>query len=257
MPMITLTSDWGWKDHYLAAVKGQIKSRLPVVELIDISHDIRPFNLKEASFIIRNAYKTFPKGTIHLIAVRTEGPGDNPHMAALFDGQYFICGDNGIFSLIFDARPEKLVLIADGKSKRPTFTALDALVEAAVALAEGSELEKLGQISGEWVEKSHFQPVVTGNVIKGLVIYIDNYKNVITNITKELFDSVGKGRKFRLECRGEQINRLSVKYTDVSPGEVLALFSHTGHLEIAINHDHASSLLGLYESDSIMVEFFD
>jgi S-adenosyl-L-methionine hydrolase (adenosine-forming) len=257
MPIITLTSDWGWKDHYLAAVKGQIKSRLPGVELIDISHDIRPFNLKEASFIIRNCYNTFPRGTVHLIAVRTEGPGDNPHMAALYNGHYFICGDNGIFSLIFDSKPEKLVIISDGKSIHPTFTALDSLVDAAVALAEGKNIDQLGEAREEWVEKSHFQPVVTGNIIKGLVIYIDNYENVITNITKDLFEKTGRGRKFLIECRSEQVNRLSGKYTDASPGEVLALFSHTGFLEIAINHDHASGLLGLYVNDSIRVEFFD
>jgi S-adenosylmethionine hydrolase len=130
-------------------------------------------------------------------------------------------------------------------------------VEAAVSLAEGKNIEQLGHLSEEWVEKSHFQPVVTGNVIKGLVIYVDNYENVITNITKDFFEQNGHGRTFLIECRSEQINKLSGKYSDASPGEVLALFSHTGHLEIAINHDHASSLLGLYVNDSIRVEFFN
>lgn len=257
MPMITLTSDWGWKDHYLAAVKGRIKSLLPGADVIDISHDVEPFNLKEASFIIRNSYGSFPPGTVHLIAVSTERPGENPQMAALYDGQYFLCGDNGLFSLVFDFRPEKLVTLAGGSSQPATFRALHALVDAAVALAGGSDITRLGQVSDEWVEKSHFQPVVSGNIIRGLIIYVDNYENVITNITRDLFEKTGRGRKFRIECRGEQVEQLSSNYSDVPPGDPLALFGHTGNLEIAINHDRASSLLGLYESDSIRVEFFD
>lgn len=257
MPIITLTSDWGLKDHYLAAVKGRIKSLLPSADIIDISHEIKPFSLREASFIIRNSYANFPEGTVHLIAVRTESSKKNPHMAALYDGQYFICGDNGLFSLIFDFKPQKLVMLSDSMVKHPTFSAMDSLVEAGVHLAKGGNIGELGDDRMEWMEKSHLQPVVSGSVIKGIVIYIDNYENVITNITRELFEKVGQGRKFLIECRSEEIRVISQNYSDVGTSDVVALFSHTGNLEIAINHGHASSLLGLYLNDSIRVEFYD
>jgi S-adenosylmethionine hydrolase len=257
MPIITLTSDWGHKDHYLAAVKGRIKSRLAGADIIDISHDIKPFSLKETSFVIRNCYQNFPEGAVHLIAVRTESSVENPHMAALYEGQYFLCGDNGLFSLIFDFRPQKLVTLSNDIIKHPTFSALDSLVEAAVHLAGGKSIDDLGKETDEWVQKTLFQPVVSGNVIKGVVVYVDNYENVITNISKELFDEVGKGRRFLIECRSEEVGRISNNYSEAGVGDVMALFSHTGFLEIAINHDHASSLLGLYVNDSIRVEFFD
>jgi S-adenosylmethionine hydrolase len=257
MPIITLTSDWGHKDHYLAAVKGRIMSQLPEADIIDISHDIKPFSLKEAAFIIRNCYANFPEGTVHLIAVRTESSKENPHMAALYDGQYFLCGNNGLFSLIFDFRPEKLVVLPTDNIRNPTFSVLDSLVEAAVYLASAKEIEKLGKKTDEWVQKTQFQPVVSGNVIKGVVVYVDNYENVITNISRELFNEVGKGRRFLIECRSEEVDTIFDNYAQAGVGDIMALFSHTGFLEIAINHDHASSLLGLYVNDLIRVEFFD
>ena len=257
MPTITLTSDWGHKDHYLAAVKGRIKSRLPQADIIDISHEIKPFSLREASFVIRNCYPEFPQGTVHLMAVRTESSPDNPHMAAMYDGQYFLCSDNGLFSLIFDFRPEKLVLLSNDTIKHPTFSTLDTLVEAAVHLAGGGSIDSLGRETDEWVQKTQFQPVVSGNVIKGVVVYVDNYENVITNISKALFDEVGKGRRFLIECRSEEVGRIFSNYSEAGVGDIMALFSHTGFLEIAINHDHASSLLGLYVNDSIRVEFYE
>ena len=257
MPIITLTSDWGAKDHYLAAVKGRIKKQFPEADIIDISHEIKPYSLREASFIIRNAFSNFPEGTVHLIAVRTESNSENPHMAAMYEQQYFVSADNGLFSLIFDFRPEKLVVLPNDSIQYPTFSALGSLVDAAVHLASGKNIEELGTGSDEWVERTHFRPVVTGNVIKGVVIYVDNYENLITNITRNLFEEVGKGRKFLIECRSEEVRKISENYSKVGMGDVLALFSHAGNLEIAISHDRASSLLGLYVNDSIRIEFFD
>jgi hypothetical protein len=257
MPIITLTSDWGQKDHYLAAIKGNIKNRLPEADIIDISHDIKPFSLKETSFIIKNCYDTFPEGTVHIIAVRTESSKDSPHMAALYDGQYFLCADNGLFSLIFDFRPDKLIVLSADLVRHPTFSALDTLVMAAVELAKGKDIKALGNETDEWVQKTHLRPVVSGNIIKGVVVYVDNYENVITNISRTLFEEVGNGRRFLIECRSEEVDRIYNNYSEAGVGDVMALFSHTGFLEIAINHGHASSLLGLYVNDPIRVEFFE
>ena len=102
MPIITLTSDWGTKDHYLASVKGVILKQIPEARIVDISHNISPHNLTEAAFIIRNCYHDFPEGTIHIIGVSTIESEHTPHTIICTEGQYFIGADNGIFSLIFD-----------------------------------------------------------------------------------------------------------------------------------------------------------
>ena len=256
MPIITLTSDWGQRDYFLAAVKGKILNLLPAANIIDISHGISPFNLKQASFIIRNSYPHYPEGTVHILSVLTEKTEKTGHLAVQYNGQYFIGADNGIFSLIFDQDPEKIVRISslddDGSKDIP---ARDRFVESAVHLASGKPIEELGEPVTQWKEQLHFLPVVSGDVIRGVVIYINQYENVITNITSELIDKVSKGRKFIIEFRGETISQVSQSYQEVPIGEIVALFGSTGHLEIAINQGNAASLLGLDINDPVRVEF--
>jgi S-adenosyl-L-methionine hydrolase (adenosine-forming) len=255
MPIITLTSDWGQRDYFLGAVKGKILNLLPSATIIDISHGISPFNLKQASFIIRNSYPHFPKGTVHILSILTEKTEKNPHLAVKYDGQYFIGADNGIFSLIFEHDPEELISISSNEKDGKEIPARDRFVESAVHLASGRPIEELGQPVTHWREQMHFLPVVSGDVVRGVVIYINQYENCVTNITRELFDKTSKGRKFVIEFRGETINKISTSYQDVPIGEIVALFGSTGHLEIAINQGNASSLLGLDINDPVRVEF--
>jgi len=256
MPIITLTSDWGQRDYFLAAVKGKILSQLPTVSIIDISHGISPFNLKQASFIIRNSYPHYPPGTVHILSLLTESTEKIPHLVVQFDRQFFIGADNGIFSLIFDHDPEKIIRLSspavDGLNDIP---ARDRFVASAVHLAAGKPIEQLGEPVSQWKEQLHFLPVVSGDVIRGVVIYINQYENVVTNITRDLIEKAGRGRKFIIEFRGESINGINQTYQEVPVGEIVALFGSTGHLEIAINQGNAASLLGLDINDPVRVEF--
>jgi len=256
MAIITLTSDWGLKDHYVGSVKGTILKKLPEATIIDITHQIPPFNIEQASFVLRNSYRDFPEGSIHIIGVNSEESENCPHTAVLIDGHYFIGADSGVFALIFDKTPEKVVeieIIQD--SDLFTFSTRDRFIKAAVHLAEGKKIEALGSPRQDINQKILFEPVVNENLIKGLVIYIDTYENIITNISQELFQEVAKGRNFRIVFRSNSINKISKSYTDVSAGEILALFSTTGFLEIAINQGNASSLLGLEYKDPVRIEF--
>lgn len=255
MPIITLTSDWGQRDYFLGAVKGKILNLLPSATIIDISHGISPFNLKQASFIIRNSYPHFPKGTVHILSILTEKTEKIPHLAVKYDGQFFIGADNGIFSLIFGHNPEEIINISSNDKDGIEIPARDRFVETAVHLASGHPIEQLGEPVSQWKEQMHFLPVVSGDVIRGVVIYINQYENCVTNITRELFDKTNKGRKFVIEFRGEIINKINNSYQDVPIGEIAALFGSTGHLEIAINQGNAGSLLGLDINDPVRVEF--
>jgi S-adenosyl-L-methionine hydrolase (adenosine-forming) len=255
MPIITLTSDWGQRDYFLGAVKGKILNLLPSATIIDISHGISPFNLKQASFIIRNSYPHFPKGTVHILSILTEKSEKTAHLAVKYDGQYFIGADNGIFSLIFEHNPEEIISISSNEKDGTEIPARDRFVESAVHLASGQPIEQLGEPVSQWREQMHFLPVVSGDVIRGVVIYINQYENCVTNITRELFDKTSKERKFVIEFRGETLKKISTSYQDVPIGEIAALFGSTGHLEIAINQGNASSLLGLDINDPVRVEF--
>jgi len=257
MVIITLTSDWGTKDHYSGAVKGMILRQLPDARIVDITHDIPAFDLNQGAFIIRNFYRNFPEGSIHLLAINTEASIKYPHTLVKCNGHYFIGADNGIFSLIFDEKPELIIdldVIQD--SDYFTFPTRDVFVKVACHIAEGKPVEKLGHIKKDILQKIAFRPVIQGDLIKGQVIYVDNYENAFTNITESLFKSATKGKKFAITFRSPsyRITEIRNSYQDVPEGEMLAIFSSSGHLQIAMNRGKAASLLGLNIDQAVNIE---
>lgn len=257
MAVITLTSDWGLKDHYRGAVKGAILRQMPEAVVIDGSHDIPPFDLSQAAFIIRNFYPDCPDGSVHILGINTEASIESPHTLVFHKGHYFLAADNGIFSLIFDEAPEMIIeLDIHQDSDYFTFSARDVFVKAACHIASGKPAEELGHRKENVLRRMAFQPVISGNLIKGKVIYVDNYGNAFANITETLFRSQIKNRKFAITFRSPsyRITQLSRSYQDVHEGEMLALFSTSGYLEIAINRGDACTLLGLKPDTSVVIE---
>lgn len=257
MPVITLTTDWGSKDHYLASVKGAILTSMPQASIIDISHEISPFNLNEASYIIRNSWKNFPIGSIHIIGVNSEASLEHPHVVIKEQGQYFIGADNGIFSLIFDQTPKEIYeLDIIQSSNKFTFSTKDVFIQAALHVSEGNALDMLGDKITELTKRMPFQPVTDPNVIKGKVIYIDRYENVVTNISESLFMEMTQKKKFTILLRAGKykIKKVLASYSDVGEGELVALFGSDNLLEIAQNRGRAAGLLGMHLDDVVRIE---
>lgn len=273
MGIITLTSDLGNRDFYLAAVKGAIYSNKPDAQIVDISHHIPPFDIAQAAFVLKNAYHEFPKGSIHIIGVnpdlvkRTDMfdmRDEIVHLVVEKNGHFFIGADNGIFSLMFEEGIDRAFEITVDTGASPhVFPLKSVFVRVACMLLSGLGLEDIGLPREDLKEKAGFRPVVESGMIKGTVIYIDSYGNVITNITRELFEQYRKDRSFTIYFRSEEyeISEISESYSDVPEGEKLAIFSSSGHLEIAINKGvegfggGASSLFGLDLNDSVRIEF--
>ncbi|MBC8052712.1 MAG: SAM-dependent chlorinase/fluorinase [Sphingobacteriaceae bacterium] len=257
MAIITLTTDLGYKDFYQAALKGSILSLKPNVNIIDITHNISAFNIPQAAFVLKNAFPYFPKGTVHLIGINSVFNERTKYLAVNYRGHYFVGSDNGIFSLIFDDQPNEIVelnIMQDLKFLH--FPLTDILAKASVHLAGGGKIEEIGIPVSELEEKVNLQPVIEQNVIKGSVIYIDSFQNVITNISKDLFSKIQQNRDFVLYFRkNESISNLSWHYNEVPEGEKLCLFGISNYLEIAINKGNASGLLGLHLGDIVRVEF--
>lgn len=260
MRVITLTTDLGYRDFYQAALKGSILTLLPDVRLIDISHEIPAFNIQNAAFTIQNAYHYFPKETVHLIGIDTVFQEGGRYLAMKYDGHYFVGADNGIFSIMLgENKPDELVEIEMMQDLRFLhFPLADILVKSACHIAKGNDIRELGTSIDSPLQKVKLQPIIDNNIIKGHVSYIDSFGNVISNISKELFNRIQKGRNFVLHFkRNETINKMSWHYNEVSEGEKLCLFGISNYLEIAINKGNASNLLGLYLDETIMVEFID
>lgn len=267
MAIITLTTDMGHRDHYVAAVKGAILSQHPEARIVDISHHITPFNNAQAAFVLRNAYPEFPRGTIHIIGVNPETEaGQTPHLVVRHDGHHFVGADNGIFWLLFDGMPheafEITMMLDDDHLSFPTRS---VFVKAACHLARGGTADVIGRKVTRIREQIGFQPAVDATSIRGKVVHIDHYGNLITNVRKQLFNEVGKGRPFliRFGRMKDDMTRLHTTYGEVPHGERVAFFGANGLLQIAVNKGAdgagggAASLLGVYEGDPVRVEFGD
>ena len=257
MAIITLTTDLGDKDIYQAALKGSILKLLPGVNIVDITHSVAAFNVQQAAFILKNSFYYFPESTVHLIGIDTVYNTDTKYLAVRYKNHFFVGSDNGIFSLMFNGEPDEIVEINIMQDlKFLHFPLADIFVKAACHLANGGKLTEIGLPITNIEKKMNLQPIIEKNVIKGSVIYIDSFQNVITNITKEFFNKVQQGRRFVLYFkRNETINQLSWHYNEVPEGEKLCLFGISDHLEIAINKGNASGLLGLNLGDSVIIDF--
>lgn len=263
MRIITLTTDWGTKDHYLASVKGNLIKNIPDAQVIDITHEIPPFNINQTSIILKNCYRDFPDGTIHLIGVNSEASIQTPHTVIRIDNQFFIGADNGLFSLLFEKNPDEIVeleILQD--TDKFTFSTRDVFIKAAKHIFENNEILSLGRRKEQVVQLKSFEPVIQKDesdnsiIISGKVVYIDRYENVMTNIGERHFREYQKNRKFSITFNTfDEITKISQSYNDVAPGEMLALFGSNQLLEIAVNQGNASSLLGLYQDTRIRVVF--
>ncbi len=275
MPIITLTTDFGEKDHFVGAVKGAILSEMNTVTIVDISHKISPFNIQEAAYILKNAYSSFPKGTVHIVGVDSELTPENKHVAIAFDGHYFIAANNGILSLLLaEFKADSIVEINIHENLPNVFPVLEVFVKVACHICRGGKLEVVGKPIDTLKEIKGLSPIVNaeGTKIIGNVIYIDNYGNVVTNITKKYFEQIAKGRSFELLVRNYKFTKIYSKYSDAinftlpknkreDDGKKLALFNSGGYLELAIYKSNldtvggAATLLGLSYRDTVTINF--
>ena len=275
MSIVTLTTDFGNKDYSVSAVKGAILSTFKKPKIIDISHQIEPYNVTQAAYVLKNAYKNFPQGSIHIVGVESERTPENGHIAMYFDGHYFIGADNGIFTMIKgEIKADKIVIINIHNQNAITFPALDTFIKVAAHLSRNGSLEVIGKATNEIRELVELKPVVNAKVdqIVGSVIYVDNYGNVITNITRKLFNEVGKSRKYTIFARNVKFKKVYETYSDAidftipkekreEDGKKIALFNDAEHLELAIYKSNplsvgsAYNLFGLEYRDSVTVKF--
>jgi S-adenosylmethionine hydrolase len=254
-PIVTLTTDFGWRDPHLALLKGKILTHAPNARIIDISHDVTPYNMVQGAFIFRHAWRAFPVGTIHVVSVHDFPDPDSRFLVLAQDGHYFIGPDNGLFSLVFSRRPAGCFALAN-TDLDSTFPLADLYGQAVGHLAQDFPPGGLGEAVEDWTERITFQPVTGPNHIRGTVVYIDRFDNVVLNISRELFESVGKGRPFQLFFkRHDPITELSTHFYDVPVGEALCRFNAANLLEVAINLGPAASLLGLQLEDVVQIDF--
>ena len=255
---ITLTTDFGLADGFTGTMKGVIYSINPDAVIIDISHGIGSQDLWEAAFILGSSCKYFPKGTIHVVVVDPGVGSRRRAIAVETEEYYFVAPDNGVLTRAL--AHEKVIKSVELTNRSylldevsDTFHGRDIFAPAAAHLSLGVAIEALGSEIDDLVELRFPEPEISQRGITGSVVYIDRFGNLITDISRELFESSASDRKFFIGIAGIKLDRISRSYADVASGNPLAIFDSFGNLEIALNSGSAAETLGIRKGDSVRI----
>lgn len=260
-PIITLTTDWGSRDFFVGMMKGRLLSKIPGVQIVDISHDIEKFDLLSASYVVKHACVGFPPKTIHIIDVDTH----IPFVVVEYKEQYFICSDNGLPSIVFgnDFRMAVRLEVRRDEKSFYTFSALKLFTQVAQLLVQGEPIESLGEPLTQLQSKNFVGYTEMPNGLRLGVAYIDGYGNANLNITYSDFERLRAGRKFRIRLRDREYEiKEIVQSYDTPPSNsparylpIIATVSITGHLQIALCNQSAQQLIGIQRGTPIIVEW--
>ncbi|MDR2584885.1 MAG: SAM-dependent chlorinase/fluorinase [Prevotellaceae bacterium] len=256
MPIVTITSDWSQHDYYAGSLKGAILARCQGVEIVDLSHQIRSFDVVQSIFIVRHSFGHFPSGTIHLLAVQSEPTPLTPMVIVQAQEQYFVGINDGRFSLLFDETPET-VLALPNPTETQTFAAMKLFPQAVAMIVENRiEAESIPSLL---VTETASKAAYDSSEIIGRVVYVDSYGNAITNIPQTLFNRVSQGRPFEVFVRGPsaKLNQIAAFYDQVATGEMVAIFNTIGFLEIALNKANLSLIENIDTHSEIRIRFYE
>ncbi|MCX6209779.1 MAG: SAM-dependent chlorinase/fluorinase [Bacteroidetes bacterium] len=245
MPIVTLSTDIGQQDYIVGAIKGQLLQSNADLNLVDISHYLSQSNFPEAAYICGNAFKYFPDKTIHIVIINFFEKKSDNILVAEYNNQYIICADNGLLTMITDTNPVRVYKLPYKHSE--TFLQTTQHIASFIQqLINGKSLIETVEVFTDYLIKFPLKPMATGEWIKGQIIFIDNFENVVINITKPIFEEYRKGRAFSIVLkRNEEIESLSNNYLTVPEGEKLAWFNSAGYLELAVNKGNMAGLFGL------------
>ena len=261
--LLTLTTDFGTRDAYVASMKGVILQTHPQAQLLDITHEIAPQDVMEAAFVLREALPHFPPETVHLVVV-DPGVGTERRAVALRkDQQWFVGPDNGLFTLLLEEEPPEELVQLDRPAfwhtddPSTTFHGRDIFAPVAAHLAAGHRLGEVGTPI-DALQRLHWAfPITDNQGIQGWVVHIDHFGNCITNISKDLFNKNRDGRPVKSYVGNTILQGTHSTYGAVESGEPLALFGSSGYLEIAVNTGNAADLLSIQKGASVNILFQD
>ncbi len=250
-PIVTFTTDFGLQDHYVGTMKGVVLNICPEAILVDICHEVPPYDIVSGALTIAAAYKYFPAGTVHVLIVDPGVGGVRRPIIAEVSSQTFVCPDNGLLSLVLDQEGDVAVRHAtsDRYFLHPvsnTFHGRDIFSPVAAHIAAGVPVDSLGPLIKDYVELAIATPTLAMGNIQGSVLKIDRFGNVVTNITPgHLVDAFGAGTPFVVRIAGCAISDIRTSYAGAPQGQLFAIFGSMGRLEISANQSSAAALLGV------------
>lgn len=253
---ITFITDWQKSDFYLGALKGKIVSQCNMpMNFVDISHQIPHYQYKNAAFVLRNSFHYFPKGTIHVITVNDNNKNPIPYIATYYNNHFFISPDSGILNLLTKNTNYKAVKLVPANDHFPTFPELDYVSKSICHIMQNNTIDHLGEPYA-FKEINYIRPTKTHDFLTGNIAHMDGYGNIITNISKKLFEEARRGRTFSILLKGKEhgIDRIHEGYEETT-NEIIAVFNSASLLEIAHMNYPAYKSLGLLQGDLIKITF--
>lgn len=249
---ITLLTDFGTADPYVAAMKGVALAINPDVRLVDITHEVRPHDVAEAAYVMASTFRCFAEGTVHVAVVDPGVGSERRILAAELEGHVLLAPDNGLLSLVWgESRPGQLISVANTAYFRHpvsmTFHGRDVFAPVAAHLTLGVDLGELGKPIDDPVELEIPKARVGEDLIEGKVIHVDRFGNLVTNISRAEVRKLAGGEPgaLRVEVGDAEIRGLSRTYAEAAVGELLAVFGSTAMLEVSANCGSAADLLGV------------
>ncbi|NNF02958.1 MAG: SAM-dependent chlorinase/fluorinase [Rhodothermales bacterium] len=261
--IITITTDFGTQDGYVAAMKGVMLGVCPDVRFVDVSHDIEAQDVMEGAFVLRNVVDHFPPGTVHLAVVDPGVGTDRRPVAVSLGGHRFVGPDNGLFSLVLSGRqPESIVALSNPDiwtqaEPSSTFHGRDVFAPAAAHLAAGRDMADLGDPVESLASMHWALPISDDQGIQGWVVHVDRFGNCITNISRKLVRDASGGRSFKCYVGNAIIKEMNPTYARATPGDPTLLFNSSDMLEVAIFRDNASELLDIRKGAAVNLVFSD
>jgi hypothetical protein len=247
-PILTLTSDFGLSDHYVAAMKGVILGICPPARIVDISHGVSPFEIAEGAYLIAQAYPCFPRKTVHVVVVDPGVGTARRPMLLEAAGQYFVGPDNGVLSMIYSREKHKVRLISNDRYFRQpvsrTFHGRDIFAPVAAHLAAGVPPSRMGKLILDYLRPSFEKPQRTGKrTWTGRILRIDRFGNIITNFQVSDFPDLDR-KNFSLEIGPRQVGVMAHNYAECGAGELFVIAGSSGYLEISVSQGSAARAIG-------------
>lgn len=255
MAIVTLLTDSGESDFYTAAIKAKILSTNPGLTIVDITHSIISCDIAHGAFVLRSVFRDFPKGTVHLVGVDATGGRSDLPIAVHLEEHFFVGADNGIFSLISDKQPQQVIELNKVNRVLTTFPEKDVFAPAAAKLASGVNISSLGTPLPNFKRLTDRQVRATKKMISGHVIRVEHSGNVITNIPRDIFETLSKGKNYVVQFGVEKFRKIQTAYNQTEQGECFLIFNSLNYLEIGIYKGNASELLGLRYDSPVSIIF--
>jgi hypothetical protein len=260
-PIITFTTDFGLNDHFVGAMKGVILDIVPEAAIVDISHAVQAFDVLDGALTISQAYSYFPNGTIHVVVVDPGVGTERRPILASSDAYHFVAPDNGVLSMVYAREGNMTVrhITAEHYFRQPisaTFHARDVFAPVAAYLAKLVDSDKFGDVIEDYVRFAAPKPKAVGeNQLRGVVIKVDRFGNLITNVTPEDVPALFAGQPgaFKIVVGKTAITSIRGAYAEGAPGEVFGLLGSMGYLEICANRAAAAQLTGAGKGSEVNI----